>query len=261
MKDKQLIALIEFLRDASSIFVFTGAGISTASGIPDYRGPQGVWTRRTPVYYQEFMGSVTARIEYWDYKLEGWEAFRDARPNRVHHAIVKLDRATKLCKLVTQNVDGLHACAGTPRERLIELHGTNRAVECQRCHERSDPGPHFDYFKQTRKPPICRCGGYLKPATVSFGQSLREQDLEEAITATKKADLVIALGSTLSVYPAASLPLLAAQRGLPYVIINRGATEHDGHPSVSLRMEGDVLETFPTAVERALKAAGEVPSE
>ncbi len=254
MKGNQLIALIDFLRDASNIFVFTGAGISTGSGIPDYRGPQGVWTRRTPVYYQEFMGSVTARIEYWDYKLEGWEAFRDARPNRVHHAIVKLDRATKLCKLVTQNVDGLHARAGTPRERLIELHGTNRAVECQRCHERSDPEPHFDYFKQTRKPPICRCGGYLKPATVSFGQSLREQDLEEAITATKKADLVIALGSTLSVYPAASLPLLAARRGLPYVIINRGATEHDGHPSVSLRMESDVLDTFPPAVERALKA-------
>ena len=113
---------------------------------------------------------------------------------------------------MTQNVDGLHARAGTPPERLIELHGTNRAVECQRCHERSDAEPHFDYFKQTRMPPICRCGGYLKAA---FGQSLREQDLEEAITATKKADLVIALGSTLSVYPAASLPLLAAQRGLP----------------------------------------------
>ncbi|MGH8606721.1 MAG: SIR2 family NAD-dependent protein deacylase [Gammaproteobacteria bacterium] len=253
MKDEQFLALIDTLRDASDILVFSGAGISTASGIPDYRGPQGVWTRRTPVYYQDFMRSEAARIEYWDYKLEGWEAFHEAQPNPVHHAIVKLERASKLCKLITQNVDGLHACAGTTHGRLVELHGNSRAVECQRCHERSDPRPHFDSFKQTRKPPICRCGGYLKPATISFGQSLRERDLDDAFAATKECDLVIALGSTLSVDPAASVPLLAAERGVPYVIINRGATEHDTHPLMSLRIEGDVLDIFPPAVEEALK--------
>ncbi|MGH8611430.1 MAG: SIR2 family NAD-dependent protein deacylase [Gammaproteobacteria bacterium] len=251
MKDEQFLTLIDTLRDAADILVFTGAGISTGSGIPDYRGPQGVWSRRSPVYYQDFMRSEAARVEYWDYKLEGWEGFRDARPNRVHHALVTLERANKLCKIVTQNVDGLHAHAGTTGGRLVELHGTNRAVECQRCHERSDPGPHFDSFKQTRQPPICRCGGYLKPATISFGQSLREHDLDEAMAATKKCDLVIALGSTLSVYPAASVPLLAAERGVPYVIINRGATGPP--PLVSLHIEGDVLDIFPEAVEEALK--------
>ncbi len=252
MNDEQLVTLIGFLRAAGGILAFTGAGISTASGIPDYRGPKGVWTRRSPVYYQDFMTSEAARIEYWDFKLEGWERLCAAQPNRVHRALVDLERRGKLCKLVTQNVDGLHACAGTSRERLIELHGTDRTVECQRCHACSDPGPHFDYFRHTRKPPICRCGGYLKPATISFGQSLREPDLEQAIAATKKADLVIALGSTLSVYPAASIPLLAAERRVPYVIINLGATEHDIHPAVSLRIDGDVLDLFPVAVGQAL---------
>ena len=138
-------------------------------------------------------------IEYWDFKSEGWERMRAAQPNRVHRVLVALERQDKLCKLVTQNVDGLHARAGTTQERLIELHGADRTVECQRCHEQSDPGPHFAYFRRKRKPPICSCGGYLKPATISFGQSLRERDLELAVAATKKADLVITLGSTLSV--------------------------------------------------------------
>jgi NAD-dependent deacetylase len=244
--------LVNYLRRAQQILIFTGAGISTGSGIPDYRGPQGVWTRRQPVYYQDFMTSEAARIEYWNYKLEGWESFRDAQPNAVHHAVVRLEKADKLLMVVTQNIDGLHARAGTSVARLVELHGTNLAVECQRCGERSEPAPHFDYFKKTGTAPICRCGGFLKPATISFGQSLREEDLRKAGQAAEKTDLVIALGSTLSVYPAASIPLMAANRSVPYVIINRGPTEHDGHPAVSLRLEGDVVEIFSPAVEMAI---------
>ncbi|MEO8044918.1 MAG: Sir2 family NAD-dependent protein deacetylase [Spartobacteria bacterium] len=245
--------LSDYLRAARRIFVFTGAGISTGSGIPDFRGPQGVWTRRQPVYYQDFMSSEAARIEHWDYKLEAWESFRNAQPNDVHRAIVKLEEANKIRMVVTQNIDGLHSLAGTSAARLVELHGTNSLIECQSCQRRSDPAPHFEFFRARRKPPLCQCGGFLKPATISFGQSLQPNELERARHAAGEADLVVALGSTLSVYPASAFPLLAAQRGVPYVIINRGATEHDDERSVSLRIEDDVGEIFPAAVGSALK--------
>ena len=244
--------LSEYLRAAGRILIFTGAGISTGSGIPDFRGPQGVWTRRRPVYYEDFMNSKAARIEHWDYKLEAWESFREARPNEVHRAVVRLEEAGKVRLVLTQNIDGLHSLAGTPPERLVELHGTNSLIECQSCQERSDPEAHFDFFRAHRTPPLCACGGFLKPATISFGQSLQPNELARAHAAATEADLVVALGSTLSVYPAASFPLLAAQRGVPYVIINRGATEHDGAREVSLRMEGEVSEIFPAAVTAAL---------
>ncbi len=248
----QTTRLVELLRGSKRMLVFTGAGISTGSGIPDFRGPDGVWKRRQPVYYHDFMRSEPARVEHWDYKLEGWAAFRDARPNATHEAIVRLERAGKVQAVVTQNIDGLHARAGTPTERLIELHGTNSLVECQTCGRRSDPESHFEYFRETRRPPVCDCGGFLKPATISFGQNLRNEDLERAEAAARGADLVVALGSTLSVYPAANIPLLAASRGTPYVIINRGPTEHDDLAEVMLRLEGDVGEIFPAAVDEAL---------
>ena len=244
--------LAAYLRTSKKALIFTGAGISTGSGIPDFRGPQGVWTRRRPVYYQEFMTSEAARIEHWDYKLEGWDAFRDAHPNAVHEAIVKLEKAGKLLMVVTQNIDGLHRLAGSSSGRLVELHGTNALVECQSCHWRDEPEPHFEYFRLHRKPPQCDCGGFLKPATISFGQNLDPAELERAHAAAMAADLVIALGSTLSVYPASSFPLIAAQRGVPYVIINRGETEYDDEPCVSLRLEGEVGEIFPSAVAAAL---------
>jgi NAD-dependent deacetylase len=198
------------------------------------------------------MRSEAARIEHWDYKLEGWPAFRDARPNATHDAIVLLERAGKLIAVVTQNIDGLHARAGTSLEKLVELHGTNSLVECQTCGEHSEPSPHFEHFRKTRQPPLCACGGYLKPATISFGQNLRNEVLQHAERVALATDLVVALGSTLSVYPAANIPLLAAARGVPYVVINRGPTEHDDRPEVTLRLEGDVNEIFPDAVARAL---------
>jgi NAD-dependent deacetylase len=244
--------LVERLRASRSILVVCGAGVSTASGIPDFRGPGGVWTRRRPVQYDEFLASEAARVEYWDYKLETWEIYQHARPNAVHHAIVALERAGKIVAVVTQNVDGLHRRAGTSPDVLVEVHGTDLLVECQTCHAASDPAPHFAHFKTTRRPPCCACGGPLKSATISFGQSLRASDLERAAAAAMKADLVLALGSTLSVYPAASIPLLAAERGAPYIIINRGATGHDDHACVTLRLDADVTAIVPPAVEAAL---------
>ena len=198
------------------------------------------------------MTSEAARIEHWDYKLEGWDGFRNAKPNAVHHGIVALEKAGKVLMVVTQNIDGLHALAGTSPDRLVELHGTNLSVECVSCKSRSEPGPHFNFFREHRRPPLCECGGFLKPATISFGLSLEQQTLERAGQAARQTDLVVALGSTLSVYPAASVPIMAAQRGVPYVVINRGVTDHDSEPAVSLRIEGDVGEIFPAAVDAAL---------
>ena len=224
------------------VAVYRISGVHRASG-----------KKRQPVYYQDFLSSNEARLEYWDYKLEGWEAFRSARPNEIHNAIVKLEQRGKLIKVVTQNVDGLHSLAGTSQELLVELHGTNRKIECQSCYKLSAPEPHFLFFKERQTPPLCTCGGFLKPATISFGQNLKEKDIQEASSAASEADMVISIGSTLSVYPAASIPLMAAERGVPYVIINRGRTEHDDHPAVRLRIEGDVLRIFPSAVNKALE--------
>lgn len=255
MMSPALEQLTDLLRRSCRILVFTGAGVSTGSGIPDFRGPHGVWQRRRPVYYQDFMTSEAARIEHWDYKLEGWTAFRDARPNATHRALVCLERAGKLLLLVTQNIDGLHTKAGTTPERLVELHGTNSLVECQTCHGRFDPEPCFESFRRNRRPPHCECGGFLKPATISFGQNLRDEDLQRATTATSEADFVLALGSTLSVYPAAEIPLLAARSGIPYAIVNRGPTEHDGLAAVTVRIEDDVAAVVPLAINAALGAA------
>lgn len=246
------LQLVEHLQTSRRILVFTGAGVSTASGIPDFRGPGGVWTRRRPVYFDDFLASEAARVEYWDFKLETWETYRHARPNAAHHAIVALEGAGKVGSVVTQNVDGLHRRAGTSAELLIELHGTDRLVQCLTCAATSDPAAHFEAFKATRRPPSCACGGLLKPATISFGQPLRTADLERAARAAAAADLVLALGSTLSVYPAASVPLLAAERGAPYIIVNQGPTDHDTHPAVTLRLHGNMMAIVPPAVEAAL---------
>lgn len=252
MSAKAIHDLVHYLQQAQNILAFTGAGISTGSGIPDFRGPQGVWKTRQPVYYQDFMRSEAARIEHWDYKLEAWQAFRDAKPNAVHRALFDLEKSERLCMLVTQNVDGLHEAAGTSRDRLVEIHGTNAWIECQTCHALTEPAPHFAWFAEHRTGPRCSCGGFLKPATISFGQAMREKDMTRAYEAAQNADLVIAMGTTLSVQPAASVPLVAAERGIPYIVINRGATDHDGHPALTLRLEGDVVDIFPPAVDRSL---------
>jgi NAD-dependent deacetylase len=220
--------LVEYLKNAGRILIFTGAGISTGSGIPDYRGPQGVWKRRQPVFYQDFMSSEQKRLEYWDLALEGWEGYRDAKPNAIHFACARLERAGKVEMVVTQNIDGLHRKAGTSAEKLVEIHGTNLEVECQSCHKRDHPQAHFEYFKRERKAPECGCGGLIKPATISFGQSLRPEDMHRS-----------------------AVPLAAAGRGVPYIVINRGPTDHDARPGLSLRLEGDVLDFFPPAVDAA----------
>jgi NAD-dependent deacetylase len=244
----QIQAFARLVDAATRIFVFTGAGISTASNIPDFRGPNGVWKRRSPVYYQDFIASEASRVEYWDFKLEGYVAFRDARPNAAHHAIVELERRGKVLCVATQNVDGLHQAAGSSREKLIELHGTNSEVECVRCARREPPERCMREFEATRRPPVCvHCGDFMKPAVVMFGQVLRAQDLDAARAASAQADLVLSLGSSLVVTPAADIPLEGVRRGAPYVIVNQGETPHDAR--ASLRIEADVASVLPKVLE------------
>ena len=141
--------LVQLLRDADRILIFTGAGVSTGSGIRDFRGPNGVWRERQPVYFQDFMNSEAARIEYWDQKCQAWPSFRDAEPNAVHTSIADLERAGKLTMVITQNIDGLHSRGGTSAERLVELHGTNAAIECMSCHARSESQlSHEELFRK-----------------------------------------------------------------------------------------------------------------
>ena len=243
--------LTDWIAESNRILIFTGAGISTPSGIPAFRGAGGIWTTRQPVLYQDFMTKESARIEYWQYKLELWEEHGDAQPNIIHESIVRLEKAGKVEMVVTQNVDGLHLAAGTNRDLLVEVHGNGTLVECQSCGFEEPAHPSFEKFSNDGQCPTCKCGGYLKPATISFGQNLREADLKRAFVTAEACDLVVALGSTLSVSPANSIPLRAAQAGNPYIIINRDETDHDGLSQVSLRLSGNVEDLFPSAVADA----------
>ncbi len=243
---EELSRLAELLRESEFTLAFTGAGISTGSGIPDFRGPNGLWRRFRPVYFDEFMVSHEARVRHWEYKLSGWQGFRDARPNAAHRALVELERLGRLHLLVTQNIDGLHQLAGHSEDRVLELHGTNRWIECVRCGQRGEPDPVFQRFAADRQPPLCQCGGFLKPATVSFGQSLPEGVLRRAFQGAQRAQLVLAIGSSLEVEPAASIPRTARAAGASYVILNQGPTAHDR--LADLKLEGDVTEILPRCV-------------
>lgn len=239
--------LAEFLDGARRLLVFTGAGVSTGSGIPDFRGPDGVWKRRSPVYFQDFMRDEAARVEHWEFKLEGWDGFKAARPNAAHRALVALEKTGRLLRVVTQNIDGLHQKAGHGPGMVVELHGTNLEVECVSCGARSDPEPAFALFARERRCPTCACGGYLKTATVSFGQSMPREPLARAYADARECDAVLAIGSTLEVQPAASVPLLARERRVPYAILNQGPTAQDA--VATLRLEGDACSLLPAALE------------
>ena len=244
---QELAALIAA---ADAILIVTGAGVSTETGIPDFRGPQGVWNTQKPVMYQDFVASEEDRILYWQQKVLAAETIEVARPGAVHKACVELEDAGKLEAVVTQNIDGLHSIAGS--KSVVEVHGTGRRAVCLTCDEDSPIVPHLEAFTETGVPPRCHCGGLLKPATISFGQQLDSMTMYQAMRAAEACDLVIAMGTTLSVYPAAEIPLVAARRGVPYVIINQGDTEHDAVPHLSLRIDAPAGPTFSQAVHAAL---------
>lgn len=226
--------IARYLSESHRAVAFTGAGISTESGIPDFRSPGGIWSRYQPVMFQDFLASEAARRQYWRMKKEGYHELRGAKPNAGHHALASLESAGKLLALITQNIDGLHQDAGS--RRVLELHGTSRYCLCLECHARYDPDVIQERLEAGLEIPLCdKCGGFLKSATISFGQALPHEVLSEAIELCNKTDMILAIGSSLVVEPAASLPLQAKQNGARLVIINKTATPLDDLADVVLR--------------------------
>ena len=226
--------IARYLSESLRAVAFTGAGISTESGIPDFRSPGGIWSRYQPVLFQDFLASEKARREYWLMKKEGYRELRGAKPNAGHRALASLEAAGKLRAIITQNIDGLHQDAGS--RRVLELHGTSRYCICLECSARYEPELIQDRLEAGVEVPRCdSCGGLLKSATISFGQALPVDVLSEAIDLCIKTDLILAIGSSLVVEPAASLPLQAKQNGARLVIINKTETPLDDLADLVLR--------------------------
>ena len=240
----------ELIAGASRIVGFTGAGISTESGVPDFRSPNGVWARNRIVDFQEFVSSEAGRVEYWRQKAAAWPAMRDARPNAGHHAFVELHRQGRLEALITQNIERLHQRSGLPADKVLELHGTTTEAVCLTCGDRIASDEACRRIAGGERAPRCRpCGGLLKPATVSFGQALPRDVLRRAQTAVETCDLLLAVGSSLVVEPAASLPRAAGRAGARLIIVNRDPTPLDGMADAVVR--GEIGAVLPALVRRA----------
>jgi NAD-dependent deacetylase len=222
---QQLARLID---DARRVVVFTGAGISTESGIPDFRSPTGIWSQTTPIYFDEYVASADARTEAWRRKFEIDKDMIGAEPNRGHRAVAKLVRTGKVSAVITQNIDGLHQESGVPDENMIELHGNGTYATCLTCATRYELEPIKQAFSADGTLPECTyCGGIVKTATISFGQAMPEGPMERAREETLASDLFLAVGSFLVVYPAAGFPAMAKQNGAKLVILNRDPTDLD----------------------------------
>ena len=221
----------QWIIDSQRTVVFAGAGLSTESGIPDFRSPGGVWDRYDPedFYYQNFISSEASRIKYWQMSTEMYESIRKAEPNPAHLAIAEMEKLGRLDCVITQNVDGLHLKAGSTEGRVIELHGNATYVTCLTCGKRYDRDEIQEQLRKTQKAPLCdTCSGFLKPATISFGQAMPVRETEEAYNRSSRSDLFIVIGSSLVVEPAASMPRIAKRSGAKLVIINRDPTSYDG---------------------------------
>jgi NAD-dependent deacetylase len=252
--DDDFEAARRLLGRAARVVALTGAGISTDSGIPDFRGPHGVWTKdpgaERLATIDAYVGDPEVRRRAWRNRLESpnWSA----QPNEGHRALVRLERQGRLDTLVTQNVDGLHHRAGNDPARLIEIHGTMREVVCLSCGDRRPMEVVLDRVRGGENDPRCTaeggaCNGLLKSATISFGQSLVAEDLWRAESAARHCDLLLAVGTSLAVYPAAGLVPLAAQTGAPVIIVNAEPTDYDDLAAVVLR--GSISDVLPALVD------------
>ncbi|MGH7854729.1 MAG: SIR2 family NAD-dependent protein deacylase [Candidatus Binatia bacterium] len=212
----------ENMRESDETVIFTGAGISTESGIPDFRSPGGIWSLYRQITFQEYVESEAARIEAWKRRLAGWEQYKNAKPNIGHYFVQSLDAKGKLIGLITQNVDGLHRVAGLAEEKIVELHGSNRQVICLKCDRTYDPDEIIKRLVGEFDSPKCdSCGGILKSATVSFGQAMPEKAMRVAQEWTEQAEVFVVMGSSLQVQPAASFPITAKRNSAVLAIINR----------------------------------------
>jgi NAD-dependent deacetylase len=239
--------LARLIGEAQRIVAFTGAGISTECGIPDFRSPGGLWTRYRPIEFSEFLASAETRLEAWRRYFKLYDQVKGARPGRGHMAIAKLVELGKASHVVTQNIDNLHLESGVPAQQILELHGNGTYARCLSCSARHEldwaRGEVEDY---NRAPQCTACGGMVKTATISFGQPMPEAVMAQAHAATEACDLFLAVGSSLTVYPAATLPMLAQRWGASLAIINNEPTDFDA--IADLVIHWDAGETLAGAV-------------
>ena len=228
--------LADLIRQSSRAVVFTGAGISTESGIPDFRSPGGVWDKMAPICFDDFVNLPEMRMEAWRRRFAMEDMFATAKPNSGHLAVAKLVDLGKVSHVITQNIDNLHQASGVPAESVIELHGNTTYATCLVCSTRYEIAPLRGRFEKDGEVPNCRlCGGLVKAATISFGQAMPEKAMQQAQDATLGCDLFLVAGSSLVVYPAAGFPLLAKRMGARLVILNRTPTDQDEYADLVIR--------------------------
>jgi NAD-dependent deacetylase len=228
--DNKIKLAAELLKSSGRIVAFTGAGVSTESGIPDFRSPGGIWEKYEPVYFQDFLDDENARRRYWLRSRATYPVLRDALPNPTHLALVEFEKMGKLDCIVTQNIDRLHHKAGNLPEKIIEIHGNSASAICLSCrtfYPRDEIQKLLEENQEIEVPRCFKCNGFLKDATISFGQSMPEEETNEAIRRAQTCDLMLTLGSSLVVYPAAYLPKYAHQAGAKLIIINMTPTPLD----------------------------------
>jgi len=243
MSQQEINLLARLLDESEKIVAFTGAGISTDSGIPDFRGPKGVWNTMKPIQFHDFISSESVRRESWKRKFSGELNIDKARPNSGHAALARLYERGKLHSIITQNVDGLHQLAGVPDSHVVEVHGNATFATCLRCERRYELGAIKEFFKEHGFVNDCNeCGGIIKTATISFGQAMPEAEMRLAEQHSMECDFFLVLGSSLVVYPAAGLPQLAKTNGARLAIINEQDTDLDFLFDVKVQMNiGEVL--------------------
>jgi len=240
--NEKISLIAQRILEGDKNIVFTGAGISTESGIPDYRSKGGIWDKFRPVYFDEFMSSTNARIEYWRRKAELYHDLVQAKPNPAHMSLVKLYEMGLLEAVITQNIDGLHQESGLPDEKVIELHGNTRRVRCMSCGKTISIHEAQKRIEAGDLAPECECGGYLKSDTISFGQAMPADEVEKAIDLSRNCDFFLVVGSTLLVHPAALMPSYAKQSGAFLAIVNLSQTPYDERCDVLIRGKaGEVL--------------------
>ncbi len=249
-------AVASMVIESKRIVVFTGAGISTESGIPDFRSPGGIWARFDPdeFTYQKFLSSEVSREKYWEFSKSLWPKIAGAKPNRGHYAIAELHHLGRLDCVITQNIDGLHQKSGVPEEKVIELHGTLEWVICLECGRRYPREEIQKRLELGEKVPRCEgCGGITKPATIAFGQPMPERETGEAGRRVAAGDLFLVAGSSLVVYPAAQMPLIAKDSGAKLVIINLTPTPHDRYADIIINEKtGEALSQIVESVKAGL---------
>ena len=222
------LKLQDLIKKSKKLVFFTGAGISTNSGIPDFRGPQGVWKTSTPIYFQDFINSREKRIESWERKFSNELSIDSAKPNSGHLKLAEIINKKEGTHLITQNVDNLHQDSGIDDSQITELHGNATYAKCLDCSKKYELDSLKKEFLSSKEPPFCNdCGGIVKTATISFGQAMPEEEMITAQRVSIKSDLFICLGSSLAVFPAADIPLLAKETGAILVIVNNESTQMD----------------------------------